>query len=86
MTNEETTKLITSLQTTIRAARNHIKTLEARDKCMTAANDEIIAELRNVAETMDGIFADMRMDARFDPLIDALGKVIDVLRERWGEA
>ena len=49
-------------------------------------NEEIIAELRNVHETMDGIFADMPIDARFDPLIDALGKVIDVLRERWGEA
>ena len=49
-------------------------------------NEEIIAELRNVNETMDGIFADMPLDARFDPLIDGLGTVIDVLRERWGEA
>ena len=48
-------------------------------------NDEIIAELRNVHETMDGIFADMTIDARFDPLIDTLSTVIDVLRERWGE-
>ena len=86
MTNEETTKLITSLQTTIRAARNHIKTLEARDRLKTTANQEIIAELRNVHETMDGILADMPIDARFDPLIDTLGTVIDVLRERWGEA
>ena len=49
-------------------------------------NEEIIAELRNVHETMDGILADMPIDARFDPLIDGLGTVIDVLRERWGEA
>ena len=49
-------------------------------------NEEIIAELRNVHETMDGILADMPIDARFDPLIDTLGTVIDVLRERWGEA
>ena len=86
MINEEATKLIASLQTTVEAARDHIKTLEARDRRMTAANEEIIAELRNVHETMDGILADMPIDARFDPLIDALGKVIDVLRERCGEA